>query len=106
MAELACMIHTTYPLPRPGGLRHHQRELLPTAANRAESLYLTRPVRTPDLHPWLTTMGQSPGAPNGGDARGSGPPRVFVALCYGGCLDAVAVGRDRSGLVWRMAGRG
>jgi len=38
------MLHTTYPLPRPGGLRHHQRELLPTAANRAESLYLTRPA--------------------------------------------------------------
>ena len=44
MAVLACTIHTTYLLPRPADLRLHQRELLPTAANRAESLYLTRPT--------------------------------------------------------------
>jgi hypothetical protein len=68
VAELACMIHTTYPLPRPGGLRHHQRELLPTAANRAEGLYLTRPADWTDRaglctrrerHPLVPVIGLS-----------------------------------------------
>jgi hypothetical protein len=66
VAVLACMIHTTYPLRRPTGLRHHQRELLPTAANRAESLYLTRPTGWTDRAGLAQGMHEVPLVPDQG----------------------------------------